>query len=700
MKRILFFLLLFSSFANAQIGEAYTRRIFNVMDYGAVPDSSTDNAAAFTRAKNAARQFPGSKIYVPTGKWGLNSTFTIDTSNLVLYGDGPGTILQALSDYGNIIALVPTTNPPTVANFFHDVGVYSLSIQSSVARTSGSAIYTTYTHSCTVKDVVIGHIRTLTAPNTGLTNFLDGVHFENESNALLSNTQIYAWHCGVYFTGKSVGTPYYNTNNFDGTIDQNCFIVGDSSKSHVADTTYAVHIAGGAGGILMEHSNSSFYSEGVHIDPAFGINNNIFIGQDFAADLCGSHGIHATPNSFASLTMTGGWSSSAGSTFGGTANGLYIESPQTGGGSVTITGGDIFGATGYGVRMEAGKLTAVGIDFQPGSAPQNTSGDIYLGSGVTAAVITGCYAPKGLTNAGTLIPNQWNNYGIQLSQYSFPTAQISLNGSSATGGSQLYLSNNISNHYLTAQTNGSTVTGNFALGFPNADLSYVLATGTTALMLGTSSIKPIVFATNATGSIGPEGKVDSNAFYILASATNKVPLIMRGIASQTADYININDAASATKFKIDVSGNTTVGGIVGTTTNNSASAGNVGEYVTSLVAIGSPVSLSTTVASNVTSISLTAGDWDVDGQVSFTEGTSTVTARSAGVTITTGTVPTDGSEGYCGVQSTVTSEINSISLVKKRFSLSTTTTIFLVGKATFTAGTCGGFGVITARRVR
>jgi hypothetical protein len=141
-------------------------------------------------------------------------------------------------------------------------------------------------------------------------------------------------------------------------------------------------------------------------------------------------------------------------------------------------------------------------------------------------------------------------------------------------------------------------------------------------------------------------------------------------------------------------------GIVGVITNSNAQTGSVGEYVTSLVAIGAPISLSNNTAANATSISLTAGDWDVDGQVSFTETASTVTARSAGISSTTATVPSDGSEAYCGVQSTVTSETNSISLVKKRFSLSGTTTIFLVGKASFSAGSCGIFGVISARRVR
>src|SRR5712664_1249621 len=57
--------------------------------------------------------------------------------------------------------------------------------------------------------------------------------------------------------------------------------------------------------------------------------------------------------------------------------------------------------------------------------------------------------------------------------------------------------------------------------------------------------------------------------------------------------------------------------LLGTITNDAATAGNIGEYITSV--INSPgVTLSNNVASNVTSISLTAGDWDISGAVYFT----------------------------------------------------------------------------------
>lgn len=141
-------------------------------------------------------------------------------------------------------------------------------------------------------------------------------------------------------------------------------------------------------------------------------------------------------------------------------------------------------------------------------------------------------------------------------------------------------------------------------------------------------------------------------------------------------------------------------GIKGTTTNNDATAGNVGEYVSSVIAGGSAITFTTTVTSDVTSISLTAGDWDVEGNVNYGETASTVTARAAGITSTDATIPVDGSQANCGVQSVVTSEKNTITLPRKRFSLSGTTTIYLVANATFSAGTCVGFGTLTARRVR
>lgn len=142
------------------------------------------------------------------------------------------------------------------------------------------------------------------------------------------------------------------------------------------------------------------------------------------------------------------------------------------------------------------------------------------------------------------------------------------------------------------------------------------------------------------------------------------------------------------------------GNLVGTTTNDSATAGNVGEILSSAVAIGSPVALTTATGANVTSLSLTAGDWDVSGNINFSASSATVTGTSGGITTTSATVPVDGTEVYSGVQVTLLSETDSVTIPRKRISIASTTTVYLVGKSTFSAGSVGAFGSITARRVR
>lgn len=143
-----------------------------------------------------------------------------------------------------------------------------------------------------------------------------------------------------------------------------------------------------------------------------------------------------------------------------------------------------------------------------------------------------------------------------------------------------------------------------------------------------------------------------------------------------------------------------VAGIIGTSTNDSASSGNVGQIVTSAVASGSPQTLSTGTAANVTSISLTAGDWDVEGNINFIDTAATVTETEGGIGSTSATLPTDGTEVYSGVQLVAATTNDGLTLPRKRITISSTTTIYLVASQTFTGTGATAFGSITARRVR
>lgn len=145
----------------------------------------------------------------------------------------------------------------------------------------------------------------------------------------------------------------------------------------------------------------------------------------------------------------------------------------------------------------------------------------------------------------------------------------------------------------------------------------------------------------------------------------------------------------------DSNGNTVIGG---TTTNDSAATGDVGEYVSSSVAVGSAISLTDLTAANVTSISLTAGDWDVSGYVLFSSLATGAYFASASVSSTSATVG-----DYPSVQYTMSDALSirqaGMAIVPTRFSIASTTTIYLVARAGL--GSTGvASGIIRARRVR
>ncbi len=157
-----------------------------------------------------------------------------------------------------------------------------------------------------------------------------------------------------------------------------------------------------------------------------------------------------------------------------------------------------------------------------------------------------------------------------------------------------------------------------------------------------------------------------------------------------------------------ITGRLSAAGYVGTITNNNATTGDYGEYVTSQVASGSAVSTATGSATPITSMVLTAGDWNVYGVVDY------VAASTTSVTIL---IHGSSSVANCMVapalgaqDSSTTFEISanilgnaanpSFDIPEFRYSVASTTTVCLVTKPTFTASTLKAYGTISARRMR
>lgn len=139
-------------------------------------------------------------------------------------------------------------------------------------------------------------------------------------------------------------------------------------------------------------------------------------------------------------------------------------------------------------------------------------------------------------------------------------------------------------------------------------------------------------------------------------------------------------------------------------TNDLAQTGDIGEYVESVIASGSAVSIVNGTAKTITSISLTAGDWDIDTSMYFLFPAATsVTQTIASISGTTNTLDTTSGK-FASHSYTAFVPGNATSLSENippyRLSLSGTTTVFMIAQANFTVSTLTVYGLIRARRAR
>lgn len=143
-------------------------------------------------------------------------------------------------------------------------------------------------------------------------------------------------------------------------------------------------------------------------------------------------------------------------------------------------------------------------------------------------------------------------------------------------------------------------------------------------------------------------------------------------------------------------------GIVGVTDGSSANAGSVGEVISANITAG--VSLTTGIAANIASIALTAGDWDVGGEVWFALGTGGAAGIHAAINTVSATLPGTSSLATTRNTLNLTSFLASagqfIPLRNCRVNLTTTTTYYLIATCNFASGTCTATGNIIARRRR
>lgn len=141
-------------------------------------------------------------------------------------------------------------------------------------------------------------------------------------------------------------------------------------------------------------------------------------------------------------------------------------------------------------------------------------------------------------------------------------------------------------------------------------------------------------------------------------------------------------------------------GIVGTTTTNDAQAGSVGETIMSSSTLTNYPATGTW--GDLTSISLTAGDWDIAAATQqTTPGTMTGETR-LGISTTSGNSATGLTIGYNRLtfSSATALSDSSGSIPMYRLQLASTTTVYLKFFTEYSSGTPKALGTIIARRRR
>lgn len=334
----------------------------------------------------------------------------------------------------------------------------------------------------------------------------------------------------------------------------------------------------------------------------------------------------------------------------------------------------------------------------------------------TYAPLFGVGAPAGTGLPGQLYTNTATN---QIYQANAAGVWQALTSASASGTVNAGVAPGVA--YYAA--NGTAVSdgGNVLVKAGSIELTQNLPP-TNGIFLSAANTVSII-----TNSVNKWGCSPGGSFLTQVSASGCQ--LQSGAATATSPTFNPNRSATTTGIGAQASGNmsgitsateiwrtTSTGqsmiaggftpvstnGIIGTTTNDNANAGSVGEYVESVVTLGSPTTgFASGTPKNITSISLTAGDWDVCGNIlSLPAAATTTSSAYGGLNTVTDTLPNSELQ-YIGDTLSASANLSiTMPLPRRRFSLNATTTVYLVARIFFAVSTMSMFGFINARRVR
>lgn len=520
--------------------------------------------------------------------------------------------------------------------------------------------------------------------STGLTNSSGTVTVNTSQNiAKLSNLTTN----GFVKTGSGDGTLSVDTASYI-TGNQTITLSGDATGSGTTAITVTngkingISLAGLATGVLKNTTGT-------------GVPSIAIAGTDYV--------------------LPGGAGAISGLTLDGA---LYAASANTIASTAAMTNGQILiGSTGAAPVKNTISGTANEITITNGAGTIAASLPTVLtftGKTVTGGIFaaTSFDGPIGSNtpNAGTFTSiSSTGNAEVGIGGSGATNASVIINGSSASsrGPDMRFQRNSVDKAFIGMEStilsnnSDSIVIYSFASSIKFINASGILqgeftSTGLNSAAIGATVPSTGAFTTLATtadvmlsGTAGTGG----NGYIFGPPAAGKSLTLQSG---NSTGQIFIRDSAGLGLASFSTTGQA----FRGTTTNDDAGGGFMGEYVSSTIASGSAVSVTTATTTNVTSISMTAGDWDVSAVGKFNLTAASASLFSVGVSTTSATLPGDDAYVQKPLITSVLTSTYADTTPVVRLSLASTTTVYLVVRSTFSVGTETAYGTIRARRVR
>ncbi|MBI4976425.1 MAG: hypothetical protein HZC28_03025 [Spirochaetes bacterium] len=261
--------------------------VFNVRDYGAKGDGTTDDTAAIQAAVNAARVVKAPLVYLPNGTYRVSDTIQLcatgaDNEWMTFQGESmTGTVIRladkasGFGDRNNPKAVVLATPQPGGATFQHQ-SVIDLTINTG-SNNPGVIALDQHANNVGVSENLLlksadgnGYLGFAFNRNYGGTHFVKNVEVVGfstgfdlsirsaKSNILLEHIIVRNAHIGIYCQKRCIGIRDLQTFNVDKPVDNE-----DETNLAIIDSAFSYDRAGGSCGIDFRHTSGHLFVRNV-----------------------------------------------------------------------------------------------------------------------------------------------------------------------------------------------------------------------------------------------------------------------------------------------------------------------------------------------------------------------------------------------------------------------------------------------------